>query len=210
MVFENAVTGVFLISVAISFVISLLYKVLMDQEELKEIKEKMNELQEKSKEAREEGNEEEAMEYTQKTMKHSKKQMKMQFKPMMATFIIIIPIFWFVMPGLYPSATVNLAETNTLEYGGLEKTVTLENEDPLEVTVDGETLQENGVVRINDHRLKLTEYRAGQEQLEFSRVAVQLPVSLPFWGSALGWLGWYILISLGVSQVFRKLMGARP
>jgi len=210
MVFDNPVTGVFLISVATSFVISLLYKFLMDQEKLQEIKDKMNELQEKSKEAREEGNEEEAMEYTQKTMKHSKEQMKMQFKPMIATFIIIIPIFWFVLPGLYPSATVNLAETDTLEYEGVERTVSLESEDPLEVNVDGEVIQENGVIRMNGYRLKLSEYRANEEELEFSRVAVQLPVSLPFWGSALGWLGWYILVSLGMSQVFRKLMGARP
>ncbi len=209
MVFENATVGVFLISVATSLVISVFYKIFMDQDELKKIKEKMNELQEKSKEARKEGNEEEAMKYTQEVMEHSKDQMKMQFKPMIVTFIVIIPLFWFVLPGLYPSATVPLGEADTFEYSGVEKTVALEGEDPLQVLIDGELYGENDVIRINDYRLKVNEYRADDEELELLRVAARLPVSLPFWGNALGWLGWYILVSLGFSQVSRKMVGAR-
>ncbi len=210
MIFENTMLGVFIIAVTTSFVISVFYKVLMDQEKLEKIKEKMNELKEKSKEAREDGNEEKAMEYTQDVMKQSQKQMKMQFKPMIATFILIIPIFWFVLPGLYPNATVSINETGTLEYGNMERTVSIEDIEPLEVKIGDKTYAENDIVDMNSYKLKISEYRENDQELELSRVAVHLPVSLPFWGNALGWLGWYILISLGVSQVFRKLMGATP
>ncbi len=210
MVFENPLIGVFIIASATSFVISLFYKILMDHDELGSIKEKMNELKKKSKEAREDGNEEKAMEYTQDVMKQSQRQMKMQFKPMIATFVLIIPIFWFVLPGLYPAATVEINNTGTVEYGGIEKTISLENTDPLEITMDGNTYRENDVLTIDGYELKVDELREDTGELELLRVAARLPVSLPFWGNALGWLGWYILISLGVSQVFRKLMGASP
>jgi len=37
---------------------------------------------------------------------------------------------------------------------------------------------------------------------------VHLPFELPFYGTTLGWLGWYILSSLLVSPVLKKLLNA--
>ncbi|MFP4115871.1 MAG: DUF2208 family protein [Candidatus Aenigmatarchaeota archaeon] len=208
MVLENALYGVFIIAVGVSFLTSLFYKILMDQKDVKKIKEKMSELQEKSKEAREEGNEEKAMEYQQEVMSHTTEQMKMQFKPMIATFIVIIPIFTFLFPSLYPAATVNLDETDTLTYEGTNWTVSLNSEDPLEINIDGETYSEDEIIQIDGHEFKVDSYEEGK--LKMSRVAAKLPLSLPYVGSTLGWLGWYILVTLGFSQILRKLMGARP
>ncbi len=209
MVFENALIGVLIISASTSLLISIIYKFTMDQDKIKGIKEKMNELQEKSKEARKKGDEEKAMEYTQKVMNHSKDQMKMQFKPMLITFVVIIPLFWFVLPGLYPSATVELNDSGILEYEGIEREVELVSEDPLEVMIEGETFRQDDTFKINNHRLRVEEYFEDERELEFLRISAKLPFSVPLVGSSLGWLGWYIVVSLGFSQVFRKLLGAR-
>ncbi len=209
MVLENALLGVLLISVSTSFLISVIYKIFMDQEELKNLKKKMKELQEKSKEAREKGQEDEAMEHTQEIMSQQSKMFKMQMKPMAVTFIVIIPIFWLVLPGLYPSATVDVNGPTNLEYMDIEREVELIEKEPLEVKVNGKVLREGDVFEINDYKIRLEEYVERDEKLEFLRVSVELPLSLPFFGSSLGWLGWYIIVSLGFSQLFRKLLGAR-
>jgi uncharacterized membrane protein (DUF106 family) len=41
----------------------------------------------------------------------------------------------------------------------------------------------------------------------FADFSAQLPFSLPLIGNSLGWLGWYILISLPSALVFKKMMG---
>jgi uncharacterized membrane protein (DUF106 family) len=39
-------------------------------------------------------------------------------------------------------------------------------------------------------------------------VVVKLPLYLPYFESDFGWLAWYILVSIPLGQVFRKLLGA--
>lgn len=41
----------------------------------------------------------------------------------------------------------------------------------------------------------------------FSEVAIALPVTLPFIGAQIGWIGTYILVMLVTSLLFRKAMG---
>jgi len=41
----------------------------------------------------------------------------------------------------------------------------------------------------------------------FTGPIVKLPAEVPLFGADLGWLMWYIVISIPVSQIFRKLMG---
>ncbi|MBI4016039.1 MAG: TMCO1/EMC3 family protein [Candidatus Aenigmarchaeota archaeon] len=38
---------------------------------------------------------------------------------------------------------------------------------------------------------------------------VKLPFELPFIGNYLGWLKWYVLVSIPFSQLFRKLLGVQ-
>lgn len=208
MLLENALYGVFAISAGISLLISLLYKIFMDQEEIKEVKEKMNELKEKSEEAKEKGKEEEASKHMQEMMKHSSKQFKMQLKPMAVTFLVIIPLFWFVFPSLYSNATVDFNETDTLKYKGIEKPISLESQKPLKVSIDGELYEKDDFLNLNSYTFHLEE--KGEKKIKLERVAAKLPFSAPFVGNSLGWLGWYILVAIGLGQVFRKLMGAMP
>ncbi len=41
----------------------------------------------------------------------------------------------------------------------------------------------------------------------FTGPVVQLPFSLPYFGADFGWLMWYFVVSLSVTQVFRKMAG---
>ncbi|KXB06647.1 hypothetical protein AKJ51_03220 [candidate division MSBL1 archaeon SCGC-AAA382A20] len=207
MIFGNALYGVFTIAAGISILISLLFKLLMDQEEMQKVKDKMEELQDKSKEA---DDQEEAMKHQQEAMKHMSKQMKMQIKPMAVIFIIVIPLFWFVFPNLYPNAHVKLNETGTLNYKGLEKSVSLESQDPLKISIGDQTYGRKDFLKLNSYRFHVENYNEKKGSLKLERVAAKLPFSLPFVGNSLGWLGWYILGAIGLGQVFRKLLGAMP
>ena len=106
MMLTNPMVLVFLLSIGLSFVIALIYKIFIDQEKVTEIKKRMNELNKKMKKAREENNQKEITKYSNELMKISGEQMRMQFKPMIITFIIIIPIFTWVGPTFFGSESI--------------------------------------------------------------------------------------------------------
>lgn len=97
---------VFLLSVALSFLIAFIYRIFIDQEKATDIEKRIKELNEKMKKAREENNQKDVTRYSQELMKTSGEKMRMQFKPMIITFIIIIPIFTWVGPALFGSKPV--------------------------------------------------------------------------------------------------------
>jgi len=41
----------------------------------------------------------------------------------------------------------------------------------------------------------------------FPGAVVKLPINLPYFGSDFGWLAWYIIVSMPLNQLFRKMMG---
>jgi len=41
----------------------------------------------------------------------------------------------------------------------------------------------------------------------FPGAVVNLPFSLPYFGSDFGWLAWYIIISVPLNSIFRRLLG---
>ena len=41
----------------------------------------------------------------------------------------------------------------------------------------------------------------------YTSPVVRLPFELPFFGADFGWLMWYIIVSIPLSQIFRKLLG---
>lgn len=41
----------------------------------------------------------------------------------------------------------------------------------------------------------------------FNGPVALLPVSLPYFGADFGWLMWYFMVSISVTQVFRKILG---
>ena len=129
-----------LLSTLIVFVISLFYKFLINQNQMKELKSNLKEKQAKVKELQK-SNPQEANRMLSEVLNLSNKQMKMSMKPMFLTLIVVglaLPYFGQLFPG----------------------------------------------------------------------VVAKLPFTLPYVGNDFGWLAWYIIISLPLGQLTRKLIGA--
>ncbi|MEM5778500.1 MAG: EMC3/TMCO1 family protein [Candidatus Aenigmatarchaeota archaeon] len=130
----------FLLTMLIVFVISVFYRFLINQNEIRELKASLKEKQTKLKELQK-TNQQEANKVLNEILLLNNKQFRIMLKPMLLTLIVV---------GL------------SLSYFG---------------------------------------------QL-FPGTVVKLPFELPFFGSDFGWLMWYIIISIPLGQLFRKLLGA--
>ena len=94
-----------LVSVVL-FISSIIYKLLINKEKMREIKAKQKEKQEKIKELQK-TNPNEANQMVNEMLALSQKQMKMTMKPMMVSliiFILVLPI----LPNLFPGTVANL------------------------------------------------------------------------------------------------------
>jgi len=83
-------------TVLLSLVISVLYKLLTDQNAMKNIKEEMNQLKKKADEAKKDGDMAKMNKYTGEMLKVSSQQFKHTMKPMFVSmFVFIIAVGWF-------------------------------------------------------------------------------------------------------------------
>jgi uncharacterized membrane protein (DUF106 family) len=133
--------GVFVVSVVMTLIVTIVYKYVTNQTKLKEMKEEMKAIRKEMKEAKDD--QKRLMELQKKSFQSSMEQMRHSFKPMLITFVPIIIVF-----------------------GWLRNTFTAE------------------------------------------AVLWELPFNIPKIGdnSGFGWLGIYIITSLILSMVFRKIM----
>ncbi|MEM5814534.1 MAG: EMC3/TMCO1 family protein [Candidatus Aenigmatarchaeota archaeon] len=127
------------VSLAVTFVITLVYRFLSDPKKMKELRDRTKEINAKVKEIQNK-NPEEAKRLTNEMLNITNKQMMANMKPMLVTLLVAaVTLPW-------------MAE----QYAG-----------PI----------------------------------------VKLPAEVPFFGTDLGWIVWYILISIPASQILRKLIG---
>lgn len=211
---QNAITTLTLISVGISFVISALYRLTLDREKMERVKKETEDFRKKMEKAKKDGDQKEVNKYMNQMMKVSQKQMKMNFKPMIYTFIIIIPIFFFFFPNVYGDAKIGLQGENEkftgkLVYQGFSKDLEVRNSKKLEVNINGKTIEKGDIFTMSSYKFEVRKLIENNEKkkLKLSRVIAELPLTLPFIGKTLGWLGWYILISIPFTQFFRKMLG---
>ncbi len=129
-----------LVSALIIFIITLVYRFLINQNEMRELKEKQKEKQEKIKELQK-TNPEEAKRVMTEMLKLSNKQLRMSMKPMFVSLIIFVVIVLPTLPGLFPGTVV------------------------------------------------------------------YLPFSLPYFENDFGWLMWYIIVSVPLNSIFRRILG---
>jgi|GEM_PF-1008616 len=127
------------VAVAVTFVITLMYRFLTDPKKMKELKDRAKAISEKTKEIQK-ADPEEAKKLTNEMLEITNKQMMASMKPMLATLLVAA----LVLPWM---------------------------------------------------------------AAQFAGPMVKLPADLPYFGVDLGWLMWYILISIPASQILRKAMG---
>lgn len=87
-------SSIVLISLIVSFFISLVNYLILDKDKLREIKRKQKELQIKMKEHK--NNPTKQMELSKEMMSHTGEQLRHSFKPMLITFVPVIVAFWWI------------------------------------------------------------------------------------------------------------------
>lgn len=87
--------SIIVISLGVSFFVSIIQKYFGNQERMKEIKEKQKELQKKMKDHQKDGNHDKVMELQKQMFGHMGETLKHSFKPMLITMIpLLILIYW--------------------------------------------------------------------------------------------------------------------
>ena len=206
---------------ALVIAIAWINKIMIDQNKAKAIKAEISDLKAKLQEASKANNQKDVIKHQQKMLSLSNEQMRLSMKPMLVTFVIAIPVFVWFLPALYSVQPLNLIDgAGSLSYQGAEIPVTLTvNSDP--VLKIGEE-QVNGQIYGNEIKFsKDTVANAGGfvfQPLKINRdtntltaklVVATLPIGLPIWGANLGWLGWYVLCSLPLGVLSRKILGVQ-
>lgn len=209
-------------SVCLAGVFSIIYWFLLDIEKNKKLKEKISEKQDKMKEARKNENTEKASEHMQETMELNQKMMMLNFKPMIATMVFVALIFPWLGSTFSPSVQMTQIDNTTFEgnmsFGGetVDLRVINETEPVLQIgdqeVREGEKFQFQGIDwKFGSFGESSGGFFSSGEGFtaKLSAVFIPLPFSIPLAGEALNWLGYYILIAMPLTYIFRKMLGVQ-
>lgn len=196
----DPVISVTIFSIIIIIIINIFYRVLIKQDEAKRVKDNIKELTEKSKQERKAGNMDKSMQYTKEAMSENSKVMRMTMKPMLVSFIIVI-LFLPFLSTVYGDHLVTMNN----DVGNFTF-----NENVYDVVKDGSNLKINNIDCSSPcvQNIENVDWKISMENenVKFAHILVTLPIALPFFGLYLGWLGWYILVSIPIMIVTRKLL----
>lgn len=207
-------------STVLAGIFSIIYWWLLDIEKQEEIKEKINNYQDKMKEARKNDKEDEASNHMKKTLELNQKMMMLNFKPMIATMVFVALIFPWLGSTFAPTVELNQQGNQTyvgeFNYAGTNQSVKVQNNSEITVKIGdqeakvGEPIKAHGIewdiVRFSESNGGWFSSAKGTV-IKFNAKFVELPFSIPIAGSALNWLGFYIIIAMPLTFIFRKLLG---
>lgn len=192
----------FLFTAVIVFITTLAYRFLINQSELKQLKDSLKEKQARMKEVQK-TSPEEAKKVMAETLSLSNKQLRMTMKPMMVSLII----FFVALPFFgeaYGDKTINLnSNISNFTLDGANYNLQL-NQGSISI----DSLQCNipcDKQAIGNYKWNIN--MDNNSTVRMSRVVALLPFSLPYFGSDFGWLAWYIITSFALNFVFRKILG---
>lgn len=210
--------GIF--SAGLAGVFSIIYWFFLDIEKQKQLKEKISDYQDKMKEARKEGDSDEASDHMQKTMQLNQKMMLLNFKPMVATMVFVGLFFPWLGATYAPAVPLengNSTYTGELEFANQSSTINIDNTTGTPVTtIEGEEVEVGDTISFQGTEwefTKLGESNQGFFSINSGKVAkfsaefIELPFSIPFAGKVLNWLGFYIVLAMPLTYVFRKMLG---
>jgi len=224
--------AIFLIAFLITVVITLVYKYATNQERMKELKAKVKQHQEQMKKLRNEP--EKLMKAQQKMMKVNMELMKHSFKPTLYTFLPIIIIFgWLNAHMAYYNLAPNqpFTITATLGPGVTDANLTIipalnvtnksvrgdtvvwtltapAGEYKAVIDAGGSSVEQRFLItseRRYDPPVKKTKGAITTVRLSNKEVKPLGDISLLGWHP--GWLGTYILLSIVLSIILRKVLG---
>ena len=192
--------SVFIFSIIILFVINIFYKILVNQQHAKEVKQRTRDISKEMKEAQKAGDKDKSKKLMGELMSQNSKMMRMTMKPMIVSLIIVV----ILLPSLatfYGDKIVSLTDgkgnvnLNGIDYA-VEKT--------------------DGTIRVGEtscqmpctSKIAADTYKIVPEgnNVKLGQVVVVMPVAFPFVGGSFGWLGWYIICSIPLVIIMRKFM----
>lgn len=100
LILANPITSLIVISILVTFFMTLVTWLVTDNEKMKELRQRQKELQKKAKEHQKNGNTDALLEINKQMMMEMPEMMKHSFKPMLITFIPAVIIFSF-LNGVY-------------------------------------------------------------------------------------------------------------
>jgi len=197
-------------AVVLSFIITVIYRVLTKPEEMRKLKEELKFYREKSNEAQKRKDTKKSQEYLSEMMKVSQKQFRMNMKPMFVSMFIVILLLGFI----HQTYSGVVVETNDngigyFSFAGFNHTLRVENE---KVSIDtndngefsdDESYSKEDVAEIGDIHWHVFP----EEDKASMYILVRMPFPLPIFGYYLNWLGWYIICTLPATWILRKLLG---
>lgn len=213
-IFSGMLAGVF----------SIIYWILLDIEKNKELKEKISNTQEKMKEARKNDDTDKASDHMQKTMELNQKMMMLNFKPMIATMVFVGLIFPWLGATFAPSVELtqieNTTYTGNFTFAGDTNRITVMNETEPILQIKGNEVREGEEFEYQGIEWEFKNFGEGGGGYfgfggsngtiaKITAVFVPLPFSIPLAGTALNWLGFYILIAMPLTFIFRKALGVQ-
>ncbi len=192
--------SVFIFSIIILIVINIFYKVLVNQNDAKQIKQRSKEISAHMKEAQKAKDSDKSKKLMGELLQNNNRMMRLTIKPMIVSLIVVI----LLLPSLstfYGDKTVALQDNvgNVTLEGGVYQ---IEKSDSL-VRVAGGDCMTPCTAELSAHTYKITQENNG---VKFAMIVATLPVALPFFGSTFGWLGWYIICSIPLVVIIRKAM----
>ena len=213
----DPVYAVVILSSLLSLIFSLANKVMVNQDKLKHVKAEMKKIQQEIKKARKKNNEKELSKLWEKSMKMNHQQLTMVLKPMVVSMLLIFMVFpW--MRFTYGDVVSPVNDSSFLfERGDYENEFSVKMISGDSVMIkdisSGKSYVPGDIVML-DEREWTVRYDPPEDEedipkLVFSSMKVKLPISIPFVGDSVGWLGFYILVSIPTTILFRKILGVQ-
>ncbi|MBI3190186.1 DUF106 domain-containing protein [archaeon] len=197
----HPVIAVTVFSVIVLIIINVFYRILMNQADAKQLKEKTKELNKQMRVLQKEGKREESNKLLSEVMRENSRLMRMTMKPMLVSFIIVIILLPWLSEAYGDRIVTFENDAGKFSFRSVEYQVLKSGQ---LITVNGqETCSAPCAQKFGDSFLEITKE---SDNIKFAPVVAMLPVQLPVIGNNLGWLGWYILVSVPVVVFTRKLM----
>ena len=215
-----------LISVGLSLLIAIIYRLLTNPGAIRKSKEDMKFFKEKMAQANKAGDKAKSAEYASEMLKASQVQFRMNMRPMMASMAVFVLILgWlssdfggvavdFSKPGAsfaYGGESFNASyqKTNTTIVAGVD----FDGDgafSPAETFAQGDVFEYMGaywrVAPVTEGFFLAPTVKP--DAVHFEMLVASLPFAIPFLGSYLSWFWWYVLLSAPATIVFRKALGA--
>lgn len=200
--------GVFAVTLAGLY--SIVHWYVGDHEKIASIKENMEQHQSKAKETEDE---EEAARHQKKAISLQQKMMVANFKPILVIMVFSILFFPWMRATYSPTVQMNKTGNNTykgqITYAGRQDRITVGDSTPTVVKTQNQEAKIGESVKDVGVKWQVQNFKKNGQEAKLSLNAdfIDLPISLPLVGNAVNWLGFYILLSIPSSNIFRRILG---